>query len=87
MYPHTHTHTHTHTHRGVVRGVRLEEDTYQPINTEATGTGVRVVTPRKKKEPSLVWALIKTFWGIFVTAALFKLVNDLLNFVSPQVLK
>ena len=75
-------------YRGVIGGVRLEENTYQPINTETTSTGVRVITAgRKKKEPSLVWALAKTFWGIFVAAAFFKFVQDLLNFVSPQVLK
>lgn len=45
------------------------------------------VQPRRKSDPSLVWALTKTFWKIFVVAAIFKLLQDLLSFASPQLLK
>ena len=41
----------------------------------------------KAKEPSLVWALVRTFWRTFVFAGMLKLFQDLLNFVSPQLLK
>ena len=42
---------------------------------------------RREPEPSLVLALLKTFWPVFLSSAFFKLVQDLLNFVSPQVLR
>ena len=41
----------------------------------------------KAKEPSLVWALVRTFWRTFVFAGMLKFFQDLLNFVSPQLLK
>ena len=41
----------------------------------------------KDKEPSLVLALAKTFGEVFVVAAVFKLIQDLLSFASPQILK
>ena len=41
----------------------------------------------KPKEPSLVWALVRTFWRTFVFAGMLKFFQDLLNFVSPQLLK
>jgi ABC-type bacteriocin/lantibiotic exporter with double-glycine peptidase domain len=41
----------------------------------------------KTKEPSLVWALVRTFWRTFVFAGMLKFFQDLLNFVSPQLLK
>ena len=45
------------------------------------------IEPRTKNNPSLVWALVKTFWKIFAVSAFFKLLQDLLVFVSPQILK
>ena len=42
---------------------------------------------RKPKSPSLVMALARSFGGTFFVAGLFKLCQDLLNFVSPQLLK
>lgn len=42
---------------------------------------------RPSKEPSLVLALSKSFGGIVMMAAVFKLFSDILSFVSPQVLK
>ena len=54
-------------------------------------TVVRVVPSsrqrRREAEPSLVLALLKSFWPVFLSSAFFKLVQDLLNFVGPQVLK
>ena len=41
----------------------------------------------KLREPSLLKALVKAFGGLMFTAAFFKLVQDLLTFVSPQILK
>jgi hypothetical protein len=47
----------------------------------------RTDTPKKPKSPSLVMALARSFGGTFFVAGLFKLCQDLLNFVSPQLLK
>ena len=68
--------------------VRVEEGEYQPINV-GVSEDVRVVTaqPRRQKEPSLVIALVKSFGGTFLVAAFFKLLQDLLGFASPFILK
>lgn len=42
---------------------------------------------RRTREPSLVWALLRSYGFIMFVAAFFKLGNDLLAFVSPQLLK
>ena len=42
---------------------------------------------KKSKEPSLVWALAKTFGGTFMMGGVFKFLQDFLNFVGPQLLK
>ncbi|XP_064405659.1 multidrug resistance-associated protein 1-like [Halichondria panicea] len=46
-----------------------------------------VQLPQRQTEPSLVWALTKTFWIVFLTSGFFKLLQDLLAFVSPQLLR
>ena len=40
-----------------------------------------------KKQPSLILTLGRAFGSLFFTAAIFKVGQDLLTFVSPQVLK
>jgi hypothetical protein len=42
---------------------------------------------RKTKEPSFFMALARSFGGTFFMAGLFKLLQDLLTFVSPLLLK
>lgn len=42
---------------------------------------------KRTSKPSLFLALCQTFMVRFLTAGLLKLINDLLNFVGPQVLK
>ena len=42
---------------------------------------------KKPKEPSFVMALARSFGGTFFVAGLFKLLQDLLNIVSPLLLK
>lgn len=67
----------------------VEEEEYEPIN-RSLSDGVCVVTtdePRKRKDPSLVIALSKTFAAPFLAGAFFKLLQDLLTFASPQLLK
>lgn len=41
----------------------------------------------KRAAPGVVRGLISTFWFYFITGACFKLINDLLLFVTPQILK
>ena len=39
------------------------------------------------KEPSLTFALSRAFWYTFAVAAIFKVGQDVLGFVSPLILK
>lgn len=41
----------------------------------------------KKKKARLFWAMTKTFWFKCLVAAIFKFIFDLLQFVSPLILK
>ncbi len=50
--------------------------------------GGETSVPRDRgSRPSLVRALGKSFWRVLLISAVFKLVQDLLSFVSPQLLK
>ena len=49
--------------------------------------GVRVKRKKGKRGPSLVMAIIKAYGFTFFVAGIFKLGQDLLSFVSPQILK
>ena len=51
------------------------------------GEEMRAHADERKGSPSLTWALTKAFGGAFFLGGVFKLVNDLLTFVSPQILK
>ena len=51
------------------------------------GEEMRAHANERKGSPSLVWALTKAFGSTFFVAILFKVANDLLTFVSPQILK
>ena len=63
----------------------IETPQYQ---SSSLHTGSVVLPARTdSKEPSIVWAFIKSFAGKLVAAALFKLAHDLLLFASPQLLK
>ena len=42
---------------------------------------------KRTSKPSLFVALCQTYMVTFVTAGFLKLINDLLNFVGPQILK
>ena len=53
---------------------------------EQPGVEVRQQQQRQK-DPSLVIALVRTFGTMFIVAAFFKLLQDALQFVSPQILK
>ncbi|VDD89505.1 unnamed protein product [Enterobius vermicularis] len=52
-----------------------------------TSGGALLQVPDEKSLPSVIWPLFKTFRWSFISGALLKLVFDLLQFVSPQLLK
>lgn len=46
-----------------------------------------VRTPQKTKEPSLFWALCFTFGPYFFISCLYKIIQDILMFVGPEILR
>ncbi|XP_070297735.1 multidrug resistance-associated protein 1-like [Salvelinus sp. IW2-2015] len=44
-------------------------------------------TPQKTREPSLFWALCLTFGPYFLISALYKIIQDVLMFVGPNILR
>lgn len=43
--------------------------------------------PKKPPAPSIIAALFKCSWSLFLPAALMKLVYDLMQFINPMILK
>uniref|UniRef100_A0A8C7YZ28 Multidrug resistance-associated protein 1 n=1 Tax=Oryzias sinensis TaxID=183150 RepID=A0A8C7YZ28_9TELE len=46
-----------------------------------------VKSPKKSGEPSLLWALCLTFAPHFLVSCLYKLIQDILMFVGPEILR
>lgn len=46
-----------------------------------------VKSPQKTKEPSLLWALCLTFGPYFLISCLYKIIQDILMFVGPEILR
>ncbi|XP_041672661.1 multidrug resistance-associated protein 1 isoform X2 [Cheilinus undulatus] len=46
-----------------------------------------VKNPQKTKEPSLLWALCLTFGPYFLISCLYKIIQDILMFVGPEILR
>lgn len=46
-----------------------------------------VKKPQKTKEPSLLWALCLTFGPYFLISCLYKIIQDILMFVGPEILR
>uniref|UniRef100_A0A671YCI8 Multidrug resistance-associated protein 1 n=1 Tax=Sparus aurata TaxID=8175 RepID=A0A671YCI8_SPAAU len=46
-----------------------------------------VKSPHKAKEPSLFWALCLTFGPYFFISCLYKIIQDILMFVGPEILR
>uniref|UniRef100_A0AAZ3QTY5 ABC transmembrane type-1 domain-containing protein n=1 Tax=Oncorhynchus tshawytscha TaxID=74940 RepID=A0AAZ3QTY5_ONCTS len=44
-------------------------------------------TPQKTREPSLFWALCLTFGPYFLISSLYKIIQDILMFVGPNILR
>ncbi|KAM4717797.1 multidrug resistance-associated protein 1 [Anableps anableps] len=46
-----------------------------------------IKSPKKTKEPSLLWALCLTFGPYFLISCLYKIIQDILMFVGPEILR
>ena len=71
-------------------GARFEREWQKEVKRAKLyfhGEEMRAHADERKGSPSLVWALTKAFGSTFFVAILFKVANDLLTFVSPQILK
>ena len=83
--------------RGAVRWKKLTTTSVQLEEKEKNDDQVMLITedalPSKKKGccskkgPSLLLVIGKTFWKPLLSSAFFKLLQDLLGFVGPQLLK
>ena len=42
---------------------------------------------KKQSKPSLLWAMLSTYSGLFMITVLFKLINDILTFTAPKIME
>jgi ATP-binding cassette subfamily C (CFTR/MRP) protein 1 len=59
----------------------------QSASFKKSSASVNFSTAKAKKPSSILPALVKAFGGTFMFGSILKLVNDLLTFASPQILK
>lgn len=50
-------------------------------------TEILLSSSRKQKEPSFLKALLRAFGPYFLIGSFYKLIQDLLSFVNPQLLR
>lgn len=73
--------------------LNVQDSEYQSLSAHASNRIQMVSTPTNRQAtqststPSLVLALVKTFGWEFSVAGFYKVFQDLLLFVSPQILK
>ena len=65
----------------------IPEEDEEPTKPLKEGAGRDSTATQKLPQPSLVRALVRAFWDTFLTAALFKLLGDIMIFVNPQLLQ
>ncbi|KAM9296382.1 ATP-binding cassette sub-family C member 3 [Gastrophryne carolinensis] len=66
--------------------VQEAQEEVNHVDEKPTETDVLIVNNKKKRKPSFVKVLIKTFGPFFLIGSVFKLFQDLLSFVNPQLL-
>ncbi|XP_053393099.1 multidrug resistance-associated protein 1-like isoform X5 [Mercenaria mercenaria] len=89
-----------HLQKELNRCKRVNEETRTGAESNATEVEMKEIrkdgdTPEvkileqqcSKKKPRLFWAMVKTFWFKSFIAAVYKLIFDVLQFVSPLILK
>nr|XP_061805833.1 multidrug resistance-associated protein 1-like [Nerophis lumbriciformis] len=79
------------------KGKRTEQKTlYSPKRAHNTNnkespaaeeSEILLVKTTKRKEPSLLWALCQAFGPYFLISCLYKLIQDILMFVGPEILR
>ncbi|XP_072263111.1 ATP-binding cassette sub-family C member 3-like [Pyxicephalus adspersus] len=69
-----------------VQFTKAQEVEINHVSDKPTESDVLLVTNQKKREPSFLKVLLKTFGPFFMIGSVFKLFQDLLSFVNPQLL-
>lgn len=64
-----------------------DDDRHVLVGKESSSSQKKKRRCCRNRGPSLVWAMTKTFWKTLLISAFFKLLQDLLTFASPQLLK
>jgi hypothetical protein len=49
--------------------------------------GTKTKSESQKDKPEILRTMVKAFWFYFLAGAFFKLLSDILTFVSPQIMK
>lgn len=70
-----------------VKFTKTQEVELNHVDEKPTESDVLIKNSIKKKEPSLLKVLLKTFGPFFLIGSVFKLFQDLLSFVNPQLLR
>jgi ATP-binding cassette, subfamily C (CFTR/MRP), member 1 len=74
--------------QSVAKNSQIEPEPSAPTASfKKSSASVSFVNTKAKKPSSIVPALVKAFGGTFLFGSVLKLVNDLMTFVSPQILK
>ncbi|XP_066442933.1 ATP-binding cassette sub-family C member 3 [Eleutherodactylus coqui] len=69
-----------------VKLTKTQEIELNHVTEKNTEIDVLIENSQKKKEPSFLKVLLKTFGPFFMIGSIFKLFQDLLSFVNPQLL-
>ncbi|XP_075701953.1 ATP-binding cassette sub-family C member 3 [Rhinoderma darwinii] len=69
-----------------VNYIKTQEIELNHVDEKPTESDVLIENNKKKKEPSFLKVLLKTFGSFFLIGSVFKLFQDLLSFVNPQLL-
>ncbi|XP_069809503.1 ATP-binding cassette sub-family C member 3 isoform X2 [Dendropsophus ebraccatus] len=70
-----------------VKFTKTQEIEMNHIDEKPTESDVLIENSKKRKEPSFLKVLIKAFGPFFLIGSVFKLFQDLLSFVNPQLLR
>ncbi|XP_040186825.1 ATP-binding cassette sub-family C member 3 isoform X2 [Rana temporaria] len=69
-----------------VQFAKAQEAEMNHVSEKPTETDVLIVNNKKVKDPSFLKVLIRAFGPFFLIGSVFKLFQDLLSFVNPQLL-
>lgn len=69
-----------------VQFTKAQEAEMNHVSEKPTESDVLIVNNKKKRDPSFLKVLIRAFGPFFLIGSVFKLFQDLLSFVNPQLL-